>query len=219
MNAVQMLQRPSRRPPAPRRKPAADRRVEVVRAARKLFARDGFEGVSMRALAAASGVSPAALYLYFPDKQALLVAVCDDIFGELIAMFRAAPVPVGRDPFARLRSFMQAYVGWGIAHPDEYRLLFLVKEMHAPPSGHRAAAPGGPQLGPELFAMLAGEVQALMAHGAMRAADATMTAEAIWASGHGLIALLTTLKTFPFTPAPALTDHLTDVILRGLSAD
>jgi AcrR family transcriptional regulator len=219
VNAVQMLKRPPRRPATVRRKPAADRRIEVVRAARKLFARDGFEGVSMRALAAASGVSPAALYLYFPDKHALLVAVCDDIFGELIAMFANAPAPAGLDRFARLRGFMRAYVGWGVAHPDEYRLLFLVKEMHMPGASHRGpAVPGGPQLGPALFAMLVAEVQALMADGTMREADATMTAEAIWASGHGLIALLTTLKTFPFTPADRLTDHLTDVILRGLSA-
>jgi AcrR family transcriptional regulator len=215
-----MLSRAPRRS-RPLRKPAADRRVEVVRAARKLFARDGFVAVSMRALAAGSGVSPAALYLYFPDKQALLAAVCDDIFADLIAMFREAGTRLpAADPFARLRGFMRAYVAWGIAHPDEYRLLFLVKEMHVPGASHRGpAVPGGPQLGPELFAMLAGEVQALMQSGAMRQADATMTAEAIWASGHGLIALLTTLRNFPFTPAPQLTDYLADVIIRGLAAD
>jgi AcrR family transcriptional regulator len=214
-----MLTRAARRT-KPLRKPAADRRVEVVRAARKLFAREGFPAVSMRALAATAGVSPAALYLYFPDKHALLAAVCDDIFADLIAMFGEAgtQLPAG-DPFARLRGFMRAYVGWGIAHPDEYRLLFLVKEMHMPGASHRGpAVPGGPQLGPSLFGMLVAEVQALMRSGAMRAADATMTAEAIWASGHGLIALLTTLKTFPFTPAPRLTDYLADVIIRGLAA-
>jgi AcrR family transcriptional regulator len=207
------------RPARLRRKPAADRRIEVVAAARKLFARDGFEAVSQRALAAEAGVSAAALYLYFPDRRALLVAVCDSIFADMIRMFEtAAPSRPARDPFAKLRGFMVAYCAWGLAHPAEYRLLFMVKEMHAPDSGHRAASPGGPQLGPELFAMLANEVQALMAKGAMRRADVAMTAEAIWASGHGLIALLTTLGAFPFTEPPKLVAFMADVMLRGLAA-
>jgi AcrR family transcriptional regulator len=211
--------RPRRRTRTPRRKPAADRRVEVVAAARHLFARQGFAAVSMRALAAASGVSPAALYLYFPDKQALLAAVCDSIFADLIAMFAGAATPGGRDPFARLRGFMRAYCAWGIAHPEEYRLLFLVKEMHIAEAGHRGPpAPGGPQLGGQLFAMLVAEVEGLMQGGHFQRADPAMTAEAIWASGHGLIALLTTLQAFPFTPAPVLVEHLTDVIIRGLTA-
>lgn len=204
-----------------RRRPAADRRLQVVAAARKLFARDGFDGVAMRAIAAEAGVSAAALYLYFPDKQALMVAVCDAIFAELIAMFgeEAAP-PALRDPTARLRGFMLAYVGWGVAHPEEYRLLFMIKEMHLPGGqGHRGPAPpGGPQLGPKLFAMLEAEVAALMQNGAFRAADTTMAAEAIWASGHGLIALLTTLRQFPFTPPERIAPYLTDVLLRGLAA-
>jgi AcrR family transcriptional regulator len=214
-----MLTRTQRRA-TPRRKSAADRRIEVVRAARKLFARQGVESVSMRALAAAAGVSPAALYLYFPDKHALMVAVCDSIFADLIAMFRDAGTQLAAgDPVARLRGFMRAYVGWGIAHPDEYRLIFMIKEFHEPGPGHRGPpAPGGPQLGPALFSMLVAEVERLMQGGHFRRADPAMTAEAIWASGHGLIALLTTLKTFPFTPAPQLSDHLADIIIRGLAA-
>jgi len=210
-----------RRPAAPRRKPAADRRIEVVRAARALFARDGLEGASMRAIAARAGVSAAALYLYFPDRHALMVAVCDSIFAELIAMFRAAgPAGRARDPFARLRGFMHAYVAWGLAHPDEYRLLFLIKEFHDPAGpGHRGPPPpGAPQLGPELFALLVAEVRGLIEAGHMRRADPATAAEAIWASGHGLIALLTTLRAFPFTPAPALTEFVADVMIRGLAA-
>lgn len=215
-----MPSQPARRT-TPRRKPAADRRIEVVRAARALFARRGAEAVSMRAVAAQAGVSAAALYLYFPDKHALMVSVCDSIFADLIAMFRASnPVASRRDPFARLRGFMRAYVDWGIAHPAEYRLIFLIREIHEPGSaGHRGPpAPGTPQLGPQLFALLVAEVQGLIGAGHMRKADPAMAAEAIWAAGHGLIALLTTLSAFPFTPAERLADFLADVMLRGLAA-
>jgi AcrR family transcriptional regulator len=215
------MPKPSPRRGPSRRRPAADRRIEVVRAARTLFARAGIDSVSMRAVAAQAGVSAAALYLYFPDKHALMVAVCDSIFADLIAMFRAAnPATSARDPFARLRGFMRAYVDWGVAHPDEYRLLFLIKEFHDPGGpGHRGPpAPGASQLGPQLFALLVGEVEGLVRAGHMRQCDPTIASEAIWASGHGLIALLTTLRAFPFTPAPVLGDFLADVMLRGLAA-
>lgn len=205
----------------PRRRAPEDRRTQVVAVARKLFARNGFEGVAMRAIAAGADVSPAALYLYFPNKHALMAAVCDVLFGELIAMFAAQPEPApGKDQFARLRGFMLAYVGWGIAHPDEYRLLFLMKEFHAQGApGHRGPpGPDDPQLGATLFAMLEGEVAALMKSGAMRKAETAMTAEAIWAAGHGLIALLTTLPAFPFTPPDRLAAFMADVMLRGLAA-
>jgi AcrR family transcriptional regulator len=147
--------------------------------------------------------------------------VCDSIFADLIRMFEgAAPPRPSRDPFARLRGFMHVYCLWGLAHPDEYRLLFMVKEMHDHgDAGHRGPArPQDPQMGPQLFAMLAAEVERLMQRGAMRKADVAMTAEAIWASGHGLIALLTTLRQFPFTPAPKLVAYLADIVLRGLAA-
>lgn len=211
---------PAARPP-PRRQPAADRRVQVVLAARALFARDGPDGVAMRAIAARAGVSAAALYLYFPDKRALMAAVCDSIFAELIAMFTEAGAGVpSADPFARLRGFMNAYVRWGIAHPAEYRLLFMVKEMHEPGApGHRGPPrPGDPQLGGRLFALLQQEVEARMADATMRPADPAMTAEAIWATGHGLIALLTTLSRFPFTPPERIGPFLADTVLRGLAA-
>lgn len=215
-----MPRKPS--PPAkPRRRPPEDRRAQVVEVARKLFAKNGFEGVAMRAIAAGAGVSPAALYLYFPNKHALMAAVCDVLFGELIAMFAAQPEPAaGKDPFARLRGFMLAYCAWGVAHADEYRLLFMMKEFHTPGTpGHRGPpGPNDPQLGATLFAMLEGEVTALMRRGAFRQADPATAAEAIWAAGHGLIALLTTLHAYPFTPADRLAAFMAEAMLRGLAA-
>ncbi|MEQ1440765.1 TetR/AcrR family transcriptional regulator [Fontimonas sp. SYSU GA230001] len=51
----------------------AENRQRIVRAARKLIARDGFRGASMTAVAAAAGMSTGALYRYFPSKAELYV--------------------------------------------------------------------------------------------------------------------------------------------------
>lgn len=48
---------------------------QVLEGAQQVFLRDGFEGASVDEIARAAGVSKATLYSYFPDKQALFMAV------------------------------------------------------------------------------------------------------------------------------------------------
>jgi AcrR family transcriptional regulator len=69
---------PSRK--STRRLPAPARRAQIVAAAAALFARDGFGGTT-RALAAALGLTQAALYKHFPSKAALVDAVFEAQFG------------------------------------------------------------------------------------------------------------------------------------------
>jgi TetR/AcrR family transcriptional regulator, tetracycline repressor protein len=57
--------------------------AQVVAQARRIGARDGVEQLSMRRLADALGVRPNALYTYFPDKNAILDAVLDDLVGDV----------------------------------------------------------------------------------------------------------------------------------------
>ena len=63
----------------------ASRRAEILAAAKALFVADGVEHVTMRRIAAAVGVSATALYVYFPDKDAILRAIAAESFIALIA--------------------------------------------------------------------------------------------------------------------------------------
>ncbi|WP_354701722.1 HTH-type transcriptional regulator BetI [Paraconexibacter sp. AEG42_29] len=53
----------------------ARRREEILDAARRCFARDGFAGTSMAAIVAESGLSTGAIYSYFKGKDELVTAV------------------------------------------------------------------------------------------------------------------------------------------------
>lgn len=53
----------------------AEKRSEILHAATELFSRDGVEGTSMAAVAAAAGVTKNTIYWYFDDKDDLLLAV------------------------------------------------------------------------------------------------------------------------------------------------
>ena len=66
--------------PAPRRgRPVSEhRRSAILRAARTLFLKDGFDGTSVEAIAAMAKVSKPTIYSHFSDKNTLFVAVVSD---------------------------------------------------------------------------------------------------------------------------------------------
>jgi AcrR family transcriptional regulator len=81
---------PARRP----RRPAAERRQQILAAARALFAERGYHATTTRDLAAAADINDALIYRYFPGKQAILAALVD----EAIAVFEALPKPPEQVP-------------------------------------------------------------------------------------------------------------------------
>lgn len=71
-------------------------RDEIVRAARELLARDGVDGITMRALARAVGSTPMSLYHHVADKDELLLLLLEDEADAL------RPPPLPDDPRARI---------------------------------------------------------------------------------------------------------------------
>ena len=60
------------------------RREEILHAAKELFLEQGYDATTIRRIADRVGISAPALYLYFQDKDALMLALCDQTFGHLI---------------------------------------------------------------------------------------------------------------------------------------
>ena len=58
-------------------------RAKITDAARELFAREGYDAVSMRRIAEAIEYSPTAIYVHFKDKEALFQDLCRQDFGKL----------------------------------------------------------------------------------------------------------------------------------------
>jgi AcrR family transcriptional regulator len=66
------------------------RRTLVLDAAARLFAERGYHGTSIRDIAAAAGMTPAAIYSHFASKSGLLVAVYEAGVGRIAAALDAA---------------------------------------------------------------------------------------------------------------------------------
>ena len=63
--------------------------AKILKNARRLFARDGYDRVSMDGLAAACGLTKPVLYYYFENKRAVLLAVLQAHWAEQAAVLEA----------------------------------------------------------------------------------------------------------------------------------
>ena len=101
-------------------------RAVMIEAALTLFAQGGLDAVSMRGLSARLNISAMTPYHYFADKAELLSALWQHVLkDQYAAIFQAIEAHVGAR--ARLRAYIDAFLLYYEAHPDEYRLVFLTQ--------------------------------------------------------------------------------------------
>src|SRR5258708_18485370 len=100
------------------------RRDEILQAAKKLFLTEGYNATTIRKIADRVGVSAPTLYVYFQDKDAIMLALCDQTFAHLTESIDRIEEKTA-DPLDQVRRFGEAYARFGLAHPDEYRLVFM----------------------------------------------------------------------------------------------
>src|ERR1700742_1535620 len=112
-------------------------RARIVAAAVDLLAEGGRDAVTTRSVALAAGVQAPTIYRIFGDKSGLLDAVVEHGF----AAYLAQKPPVGRstDPVGALRAGWELHIGFGLAHPELFRLMHTALRT---PGGQAAAATG-----------------------------------------------------------------------------
>ena len=115
-------------------------RAKLVRAAEKLFAARGVEGVTMREIARARGYSPTAAYRYFAGKDEILSAVRAAALNRFCSRLEAAFEP-GKDARENARAVGNAYLQFALDDPDSYRLIFDTRppETRTPEYSHTVA--------------------------------------------------------------------------------
>ncbi|MEW6346044.1 MAG: TetR/AcrR family transcriptional regulator [Paraburkholderia sp.] len=98
-------------------------RERILDAARRIVIREGFAALSMRKIADAIEYSPATLYLHFESRDEIARALCAEGYEQLLASFE--PLAQIADPAERLKALARAYIAFGVAHPQTYRLIFM----------------------------------------------------------------------------------------------
>ena len=191
-------------------------RAEIVEAAGRLLAEKGSEdAVSIRMIADAVGVTPPSLYLHFPDKDALIEAVCEERFQQFDEALEKAAAGVD-DPLEALRARGRAYVTFALENPEHYRVIFMTK--HERPMSLDELVSPGPEAGAgaRAFAHLVEAVARAVAAGAVTSPNPVLTAIHLWSGFHGLASLMIVEPGFPWPDVDALVGSLLDAQEQGL---
>lgn len=191
-----------------------DLREALVSAAVSIIEKDGVDALTLREVGRRVGVSQAAPYHHFKDKDALLAAVAEEGFRKLSeAMEDARAVVTGAR--ARVRAIGVGYVRFAVRHPSHFRVMFAgIIQVANHPSLHEA--------GDRAFGILVEGIEAGQKAGILRKGPVIELAALAWSMMHGLSMLYVNgILDGPGGP-PETIDHLaeaaTEVIVRGLEA-
>jgi AcrR family transcriptional regulator len=185
-------------------------RQEIVDAARDLFVREGFDNVSMRKIAEKIEYSPTTIYLYFLDKADLLDCIVEETFQRLEARMAGIHESIP-DPRQRLIEGLRAYIDFGIEHPSDYRVAFLVERK-----GNADSYPRCGTMGQKLLEHVRQSVADCIRAGVFPVQDIEVASQVLWAGVHGMTSLLILRPDFAWAPRPVVTEHLIQTVIEGL---
>ena len=177
-------------------------RRRIVEAAVELLESGGPDAVSTRAVAAAAGMQPPAIYRLFGDKEGLLEAVAEHGYAQFLKSKRALLDPEPQDAVEDLRRGWDTVVEFGISRPELFAVMNRATSRGAD-LAHRAG-----------LEILHGRVRRLAAGGWLRV-DEDLAAQIIQATGRG--AVITWHSTPPERRNPALLTVLREAMIAAIT--
>ncbi len=186
-------------------------RREILDAARRLFAEEGYDSVSMRDLASEIEYSPATIYLHFADKRDLFECLCRETLTQLGDLIEPI-VSSSASPLDRLRRGLRAYIQFGLDNPEPYKVAFLVEGPANSPD--ELMGEGSPAR--RVYSYLRDLVEECASPAELAANGPDRIAQTLWAGAHGLTSLLITDTTFPWVEREALISTMVGTLTAGL---
>ncbi len=188
-------------------------REDILEAAERLLIETGDKNaVSIRAVARTVGVTPPSIYLHFTDKNELLFQACQVHWKRFDAHIRNATKGID-DPVERIAACGRAYIEFGLANPEHYRILFMSKPDEQP--SHTDVQQLLLDSGfTRLFQAISEAVERDQIVG-----DPGLIVFHCWSVVHGLTSLLISHPDLPWPDREVLTKHLLETSMRGLAPD
>jgi AcrR family transcriptional regulator len=161
-----------------------DLRQALVNAAVELLTESDVNSLSLRQVARRVGVSHAAPYRHFDDKDALLAVVAEEGFKTFTQYLQTAVEAVPDDPIQQFLGCGRAYVRYALENPTHYRLMFsefpFCEDRFEPLN----------QVADGSFEVIVNVIIAGQKQGLFRAGEARTIALGAWTQVHGLALLL-----------------------------
>ena len=161
-----------------------DLKNALIQAGVKILAREGVSGLSLRKVAKQAGVSHAAPYSHFADKQALIAAISTEGFKQLHVRIEEIISVNKNNPATLLVETAWAYMQFALNEPDRFKLMFssvLEKEKEYPDYV---------QYSQQNFSQIVEIVKICQAEKILRTDSPELTTVSVWSAVHGLIMLI-----------------------------
>ena len=188
-----------------------DLRRSLVDAASIAAEELGADKVSVREVARRAGVSHAAAYHHFADKNDLLRAVALEAFAELRS--RMTTASTSPDLVEALTGSARAYLGFALERPAAFRFMWA-RELCMPGDAPDPLADAQRGLAADLDAVLARHADALDHSG-----DPRLGMLANWSMVHGFATIVVDTPAFKHSPdaeLDAITRSLIGALVRGI---
>ncbi len=163
-----------------------------------IIEQQGLEHLSLREVARRLGVSHQAPYKHYPSRDHLLAEIVARTFTVFAA--HLADRPRREDPFDDLGEIGRAYLGFALAHPLQYRLMFGI--VLPDPDRH----PEMMAKARDSFAILRDAIARLPRHAGRSGVEAAALCDRdalhVWATVHGFATILPSgaVTTLPLAP-------------------
>ena len=161
-----------------------DLKNALIRAGVEILASEGLGSLSLRKVAKQAGVSHAAPYAHFADKQALIAAISTEGFKELYTQIGSVFEAHRSDPETLLIETAWAYVQFALNEHDLFKLMFssaLEKEKEYADFV---------KISQENFTQLVKIVEICQGTGYLKSGASDLVAVSIWSTVHGFTSLL-----------------------------
>lgn len=207
-----------------------DLRQAILQAASREFLEHGYESFSLRRVAERIGYSATTIYLYFKNKDELLLATVQDGFVAFDNAIQQA-ADATDNPVQRIQVLGRTYITFGLDNPELYRLMFMQRSdfyfmPHLVGSGSLASDPEdqkAPPAGAHHGAshrvvaqeLLVDAVEAAMREKLIRPNNPLLVADSLWAGVHGLVALANSPLMLR-AHAEQVADQLLELLIAGL---
>ncbi|WP_147819563.1 TetR/AcrR family transcriptional regulator [Salidesulfovibrio onnuriiensis] len=178
----------------------------ILEAAKRLFAKEGFDNVSMRRIAAEADYSPAAIYRYFRSKREILSHLRNQGFAEFSS--NRAYLEESLSPEELLREAGRSYIRFAMNNPDDFHLMFCTSCREVDLEGELAGA------SLESYRRFRSMVGRVVESGYFGDADEEAVAFGLWAGVQGLASLITSGRAQIFSESDV--DDLMERVLRFL---
>jgi AcrR family transcriptional regulator len=186
-------------------------RDAILDTARTMIVARGIDAFSLRRLAKELGVTAPSLYRFFDSKDAIVAAIAERAFEQLIDAIQSAAADLD-DPIAQIKAQSVAYVECAVANPA----LFAVMFAYRPPWTDLPDAPELP-LASKAWQLASVSVETATAMGLLREPDPLLAALTIWSAVHGVATLLTIGAPKQRPLDRALVTSVVDAVVDGLA--